>query len=765
MLNRYIRNLLIIIVMIIVGSCDDNHIESNFHHDREKFIELKVKIADSGIHQSRASEEPGNKFDDRLNENKINNLLVYFFTQDGKKFESDENVTINALPNGLGKQILIRLSPEKAAEFKGKRLKVMVIANVDESLIGSFSTISELESSILSTRLISNSSPQNSFVMDGYLESTGSIEWPGGQNIYSVANVVNLKRAAAKIRLFIDKIDVKSNENGETVSYKLVGQPEVRLVHYVNRTSLTERGTAPSSDDIWADTEYYSMSTNAGERYEKLNTYAADIPFYSYENDWRTANENETFLLVKLKLKAGDGEPRAYYYRIPVNYQLPLPYMSEEEKQRIGTIQRNNIYDVTSRISILGSETESLPLQISSNIAVIPWKTEYINANIQKLHYLAVSDKYPIMPNVSSKSINYESDLPVETTIDEAYYYVYDYFGNQRKMIIDKSTVSVIAGDNTLLIQYNVQADLFVPVYINFTVKQVPDGDSSVPLFEKVYATQYPPKYVTASKSKGFAAGTAGTKKGLNDLYADFRFHDPLGVIAPYAKTGVVGPQTNEQLFRITTLVNVSGEKIGDPTGGAVDGRTKNDYQHNRLVSPEFIVASQHGLLNPVPQIQKGNGIVGWGSDTFATGYGPYSFRYPKEMPYSNNLYIYNAYTDYSSAEERCSTYFEDEYGADGWYTEHYIDNYGSFQKREIYKTFKYNGHWRIPTAAELKYIDGLQDNPKSAVKYLLWGKYYWTAEIGKAYNLNTNSEEAGANQFAENYVRCVFDTYKFKDK
>lgn len=101
----------------------------------------------------------------------------------------------------------------------------------------------------------------------------------------------------------------------------------------------------------------------------------------------------------------------------------------------------------------------------------------------------------------------------------------------------------------------------------------------------------------------------------------------------------------------------------------------------------------------------------------------------------------------------------------DGVYEENYVYSYYGQQywtTRSVNKTFKYKGRWRMPTAAELKYIDYIQDAPTSSVKSILWGKDYWSAETGKAYNLTGN---VYTNNVTVAPVRCVFDTYKLTNK
>lgn len=137
-------------------------------------------------------------------------------------------------------------------------------------------------------------------------------------------------------------------------------------------------------------------------------------------------------------------------------------------------------------------------------------------------------------------------------------------------------------------------------------------------------------------------------------------------------------------------------------------------------------------------------------------------------------------YRPYNNAEERCHGYFEDEYGTDGEYVEHYYtlrhdrdgrlvrNAYGQYileqTSRTVYKTFKYQGRWRIPTAAEMKLIDDMQRDPKAVVKELMLGSYYWTAEEGYVYDYEARERKLNPGNVRV-YVRCIFDTYTHDDK
>ena len=78
---------------------------------------------------------------------------------------------------------------------------------------------------------------------------------------------------------------------------------------------------------------------------------------------------------------------------------------------------------------------------------------------------------------------------------------------------------------------------------------------------------------------------------------------------------------------------------------------------------------------------------------------------------------------------------------------------------------FKDNAHWRIPSLAELKLINKIQKDRNSAVKALLFGKSYWSAQENIAYSFVEDQNIDVTKRGLPTYyfsVRPVFDTYKY---
>lgn len=223
----------------------------------------------------------------------------------------------------------------------------------------------------------------------------------------------------------------------------------------------------------------------------------------------------------------------------------------------------------------------------------------------------------------------------------------------------------------------------------------IPAGDTRYPSFsisntapKKITVTSeipnnYAPKYFSATFID--AGGLEETIHFVQypEKYITGRVSDAADLISGVDYTTDAN-QTNYNLFTVTTLTG-SGLKIGDPSYREADGKvyTKTDEESNKLVSPKFVIASQRGIYDRV-----------FYDDSFTA-------------PNGRRIL---------SARERCANYGEGGYPV---------------------------GTWRLPTRAEIKYIDMLQDQgslypDQSSVRRLLAGDAYWSAQPYKFYNFTT---------------------------
>ena len=196
-----------------------------------------------------------------------------------------------------------------------------------------------------------------------------------------------------------------------------------------------------------------------------------------------------------------------------------------------------------------------------------------------------------------------------------------------------------------------------------------------------------------------FIIHTMGTSSSLN----------PSGQLPSHLK--------NKAMYHIRILVPPADMILGFPPMEEVeffDGNTskgfkkltKNDVETSRMVSPSFELASQLGATTTWPYYRLYNG-----------------------KPQIDTKYN-------KSATYNCASYIE---------------------KRVVDGVEVEVKGWRLPTEAEIDLIDKLQNDPDSAVKRIMTGKFYWDS-----YSADGAKEmkhyEAGGSSKDKAHIRCVRD-------
>ena len=802
--------------------------------------------------RSHVGEEEGDKENGLhgisiLNEDKIESIELFVFNPaTGNLVGRYTPLRQEALTGSeIGSRATFIIPKDDLPKLEGTPLDYIAVVNARKPITGvtTKATLYELiqddQSKLNPAPESGRIAPQDKFLMDGALQTT--VTW-GYQNPRAELGTIELYRAAAKIRLRIDHIDVKDYQNGIETQYvvKPGSVPEVCLVRYPEKTKVV-RSDAPyqPNGSDWHNSAYRPMTiidyaTLGYKNSKEDGKFYGTVPFYAYEHNWSNVSTNETFLRLKLTMRpkeAKDEDPWVdYYYRIPVNYRKALGEVTEAMLHKL---ERNHLYDVLTSIEVLGSLNEDTPVDITSNIAITPWNLiEAVDGELLKAQYLEVYDKYPIMADVNEVSIPYASSLPVDIKIESVWYEYYDQRGvhYRREFSKTESKLYKINGTKTedeskrrtntsdwdgivitpsenylsngvITIQHPVPVN-YIPYHIEFTVTQQGGNLSQV-----VHVLQYPNRYVTGERSQRFRNGREqyvdedGKK---TPVYADFRYHSTIGIFGKYQGEDRISPQINEVNFKITTVVPREGERIGSPVD-PVTGKTKTDHISNQLISPQFIIASQHGMTFYSFQMPEDVDNGENREKRFATQY--FSAEVPYYGPLSTAFWgAYDPYTNptnyntgivsnentnnrpaktqnivayYLDAQTRCFEYFEGEFGTNGNYKEFYnITRSNNGEWRIIYKDFKYQGRWRIPTSAEMKLIDEMQIDKKTEIEGLLFGSYYWVAEKGKVYDFLEHKvitfqemvnkrglKNSYYNGFPTVYVRPIFDTYMYDEQ
>ena len=416
--------------------------------------------------------------------------------------------------------------------------------------------------------------------------------------------------------------------------------------------------------------------------------------FYSYYNKWSSNDEAPYYLLTVPLKKAGATTAADYYYRVALTPAEPH-------------FTANKLYDLKLGIHKLGSTTPEEPVEITGTLSILPWTLCDDQYDLPAANYLEVSEKEAHIYNVETHTISYESSKkPVTTQIVEvSFSYVNGATGVATTDNISSSsdqypTVTVVG--NQIQIESRIPINN-VPKKIRIKVSNGIAG-----LDKEVTVYQYPSLFVV---------NTIGVKSSIR----------PDGTLAD--------DLNNKAIYRITVQNPPKGKILGFPpremtdfwpgywngsrwvlTGGTKTSKltTKRDAETAQMVSPSFELASQLGATERWPYLE-----YGW------TQEGP---RWNPSWYSTNQIGA-----DEETALCDCALYTE---------------------TRMVNGKEVILDDWRLPTEAEIRLIDQLQNDPNSAVKSIMTGRYYWSAKDNAAIKLKGGS--GGSTSYA--YTRCVRD-------
>lgn len=417
--------------------------------------------------------------------------------------------------------------------------------------------------------------------------------------------------------------------------------------------------------------------------------------FYSYYNEW-SDNDEAPYYLLTVPLKKTDETTAVnnYYYRVALTAEG-------------SHFTANKLYDLKLGIHKLGSTTPEEPVAITGTLSILDWTKLEDEYDLPAANYLEVSEREVHMFNITNYTITYQtSKKPVKAQILEASFsYVNGATGKQvtdniRTTSTQYPKVTVDDASNQIKIVSNLPINN-IPKKIRFKV-----SNGIAELDKEVTVYQYPSLFIT---------NTEGTKSSRR----------PDGTLQ---NSGL----NNKSIYRITVQNPPADMILGFPPreqtyfyksrNGSVahsDHTTKRDAETARMVSPSFELASQLGATPPTWSYNK----------TFSNG---------------RNRYYYEDY-DY-----------------DFWGNQFEVNtalcNCATYTETRIVKGVEVTlSDWRLPTEAEIRLIDQLQNDPNSAVKSIMTGGYYWSAKSDAAIRLQGGSG-GSATQAPTRCVRDVKD-------
>lgn len=520
---------------------------------------------------------------------------------------------------------------------------------------------------------------------------------------------VNLARAAAKIALTIH-VDVE----GYTA-----GQAKWQLKNYNAKTTIFGDNTASELKDG----EMMEAQGGSGEY---------TVTTYSYATQWNDDTKAPAIYL-EVPLTA-DGKTEKNYYKIPVRD----PKAAGEDAKKLN---RNTIYTIDAKINNKGGSSEIGYITTGQVVYdVLPWSdggTTDIDANTS---YLMVTPKVVYMKNVAEDmSVTYKSSSPV-TIISKKVYYI-DNDNHQENYT--EGYVETFSETT--------KEKVWVDEYYDIWHGWVEGHEEEREVKKEVQFKPYPTKMELQNEKDG---DNLGGKIVINSPIPKNRF-------SKYIVLTLKNTEGKEATVKYKQSPLIETQNFE----GRYSSRNKSDW-----VSPENPNGTNRDIKN-------GRGYAYYAryvTENNKTKLIEYYSGRPASGIDNNRMYIIQV----SSTKNSEYNVAHPIAGADGYSSDNVVSPafmiasqlgavYPNFLTKEdapehckTYREVGFNGkkydNWRLPTAAEIKFIADFQKESfktnsnasKTPIKTVLTGRYYYTMD-GDKFDLKSNSGTG---------IRCVRD-------
>lgn len=646
-----------------------------------------------------------------LNENLISSVQC-FFSNDG------ENILFSARKENLNdsdgtvENLNLDISSADLAKLSST-CHVFAVVNCKELSIPEDGTIAKLKSSTEITLSKKDNTMQTSFVMVGTDSEEGLTKSDN-----TLSGTVYVKRVAAKVNVILNvakEIEVKNGDQTETwVPYFNADDKAFRM------SFSGKEKTTIADADIVSETQNPAFTSNTdftvtatdfnvpGTPTNNVYAVTMQVPFYTYPMSWE--GQNNIILRLPWKQVAADGTTVVRY--ATYEYQIPVQY---ENKKLLS----NNEYELTVNVGILGNLGTTV---LIPSYQVANWGTGEINAELSRPRYFVVDENNVVMNNVNTYSVGFSSsDLPVTaeiisitkpnysgrlegvTTIydnDEGTISVQPTSGNTNPFNVSVSNGKVqlthtLNNDNTDKTKFD---------YVPYTI--VVRVTSPLGIEETITFVQYPAMYISVDLNTDYDNDdSVNGNRGYAWVNGS---RSTLGGLDGYSTSN---SNSNPNMITITTTsFNNNDYVIGDPRVETINNLDYEDW----VSAPALYGTSPRELTYYYPTNT---------SDAAKNMISP-KFRIASS-------YGLTSFISMTNAKRRCASYQEDGYPA---------------------------GRWRVPTAAELKYIVQLSASGY-ITKLFNDGGDYWAADE-TIYVPNYSKGTVGEGSGSSAYVRCVYDEW-----
>ena len=232
----------------------------------------------------------------------------------------------------------------------------------------------------------------------------------------SASGSIDLVRMAAKITLGIrvpKYIDVKT---GDTYVrwYPVLSQSPIGVDFHNGVMTGCINAQSPEPHTHF-DTEKTVSFTEGAAKADNEYYYTCDATFYTYSHQWSQGNQEAPFFNMVMMWQNDEGQSKPYHYQIMINGAYRQ-------------IVRNYWYDMDVRIGVLGSEVEASPVMLENEVSyyVYDWsnienekdETLQEDVNIREWHYLVIHEHRIEMHNETLGEIHLESSHGVAYALE-----------------------------------------------------------------------------------------------------------------------------------------------------------------------------------------------------------------------------------------------------------------------------------------------------------------------------------------------------------
>lgn len=437
------------------------------------------------------------------------------------------------------------------------------------------------------------------------------------------------------------------------------------------------------------------------------------VTTYSYATQWTDDDTNAPAIYLEVPLTAADGKTEKNYYKIPVRD----PKATGEDAKKLN---RNTIYTIDANINNKGGSSEIGYVTTGKVVYdVLPWSdggTTDIDANTS---YLMVTPKVVYMKNVDTDmSVTYKSSSPVHIVSKSIKVYYIDNEGN---------TEEYFQG-----YEEKYGNDIFYPYPTKMELQNETDGEKlggKIVIKSPIPRNRFS-KYIVLTLKN--AEGKEATVKYKQSPLIETQNFE--GRYSSRSTPGWVSPEnpngTTRDIAKYNRWGNLKGcayyaryvKKENNKTKliEYYSGNPASGIDNNRMyiIQVSSTKNSTYNVAHPIA------GKDGYSKDNVVS---------PAFMIASQLGAIYTDYLAKSDAPGHCKTY------------------------REVDVNGKKYDNWRLPTAAEIKFIADFQKESfktnskaeKKPIKTVLSGQHYYTMDGDK---IDTGMSSSGIA------IRCVRD-------